>query len=169
MDLVPWIFIFYSFFMEISQKIIDYAIWYYLKYYPSPKKLRFKLKEKFGPDSEKGKKYWGIFEEDIEFIISEKLRNIIEEEEVIESKIRRYKDLGKSKMYIKNKMFLRMEDKNLVEEKLEIYFENWEIENIKKELKKLWFSKELEYNEKNKIIKKLLTRGFRYDEIKSLI
>jgi len=39
--------------MEISQKIIDYAIWYYLKYYPSPKKLRFKLKEKFGPDSEK--------------------------------------------------------------------------------------------------------------------
>jgi hypothetical protein len=42
---------------KISQKIIDYAIWYYLKYYPSPRKLAFKLKMKFGPDSEKGKKY----------------------------------------------------------------------------------------------------------------
>jgi hypothetical protein len=42
---------------EISQRIIDYAIWYYLKYYPSPKKLAFKLKEKFGPNSENGKKY----------------------------------------------------------------------------------------------------------------
>lgn len=34
-------------FMEISQKIIDYAIWYYLRYYPSPKKLELKLKMKF--------------------------------------------------------------------------------------------------------------------------
>jgi transposase-like protein len=32
---------------EISQKIIDYAIWYYLRYYPSPKKLKEKLNEKF--------------------------------------------------------------------------------------------------------------------------
>lgn len=33
--------------MEISQKIVDYAIWYYLKYYPSPRKLFIKLKQKF--------------------------------------------------------------------------------------------------------------------------
>ncbi|MDP2396573.1 MAG: hypothetical protein Q8S84_02295 [bacterium] len=38
--------------MEISQKIVDYAIWYYLKYYPSPKKLTQKLLEKFGEKSE---------------------------------------------------------------------------------------------------------------------
>lgn len=43
--------------MEISQKITDYAIWYYLRYYPSTQKLRHKLNEKFGPDSEKGKRY----------------------------------------------------------------------------------------------------------------
>ena len=63
---------------KISQKIIDYAIWYYLKYYPSPKKLSFKLKElfnfsKFGPKSENGKKYWWITDDDIDFIIREKL------------------------------------------------------------------------------------------------
>gem|GEM_PF-1702193 len=38
---------------EISQKIIDYAIWYYLRYFPSRQKLRNKLTEKFGPQSEK--------------------------------------------------------------------------------------------------------------------
>lgn len=155
--------------MEISQKIIDYAIWYYLKYYPSPKKMRFKLKEKFGPDSEKWKKYWWIFEEEIEFIIKEKLKNIIQEEEVIESKIRRYKERWKSKLYIKGKLFERMEDKDLSEKYLNIYFENWETQNIKKELNKMWFSDKLEYNEKQKILKKLLSKGFRYDEIKRLI
>ena len=155
--------------MDISQKIIDYAIWYYLKYYPSPQKLRFKLKEKFWPESEKWKKYWGIWWEEIEFIVKEKLKNIVQEKEVIESKIRSYKNKWKSKLYIKGKMFERMENKYLVEEYLDIYFENWEEENIIKELKKLWFSKELEYNEKQKILKKLLSRGFRYDEIKQLI
>jgi len=155
--------------MEISQKIIDYAIWYYLKYYPSPKKLKFKLKQKFSPDSEKGKRYWGIFEGEIDYIISEKLKNIILEVEVIESKIRNYKNKGKSKLYIKQKMFERMENKNLVEKFLDIYFENWEFENIKKVLKKMWYSEELEYNNKQKILKKLLARGFRYDEIKRII
>lgn len=43
--------------MEISQKIVDYAIWYYLKYYPSPRKLTQKLLEKFGEKSENGKKF----------------------------------------------------------------------------------------------------------------
>jgi hypothetical protein len=42
---------------QISQKIIDYAIWYYLKYYPSVAKLKQKLKEKFGLKSLNGKKY----------------------------------------------------------------------------------------------------------------
>jgi len=37
---------------EISGKIIDYAIWYYLKYYPSPKKFALKLKQRYGSESE---------------------------------------------------------------------------------------------------------------------
>jgi len=40
-------------YMSISQKIIDYAIWYYLRYYPSQRKLSSILTEKFGPNSEK--------------------------------------------------------------------------------------------------------------------
>jgi SOS response regulatory protein OraA/RecX len=131
--------------------------------------LAFKLKEKFGPDSENGKKYWGITSEEINFIISEKLRNIIQEEEVIKSKIRNYINKWKSKLYIKQKLFERMEDKDLWEKYLNKAFINWELENIKKVLKKLWFSEELEYNEKQRILKKLLTKGFRYDEIKQII
>jgi len=32
---------------EISQKIINYAIWYYLKYFPSINKIKQKLDFKF--------------------------------------------------------------------------------------------------------------------------
>jgi len=32
---------------DISQKIVDYAIWYYLRYFPSINKLKQKLNEKF--------------------------------------------------------------------------------------------------------------------------
>lgn len=155
--------------MEISQRIVDYAIWYYLKYYPSPKKLAFKLKQKFWPESEKGQKYWWMNEDEINFIISEKLRNIIQEEEVVQSKIRSYINKGKSKLYIKQKLFERQESKDLIEKYTQEMFLDWECENIKKELKKLWYSEELEYNKKHKILQKLFAKGFRYDEIKQLI
>ena len=59
----------------MSQKIIDYSIRYYLRYYPSPRKLEFKLTFKFWPNSEKWKKYWWIGEEEIRYIIDERLRN----------------------------------------------------------------------------------------------
>ncbi|MDD2907666.1 MAG: RecX family transcriptional regulator [Candidatus Gracilibacteria bacterium] len=148
---------------EISQKIIDYAIWYYLKYYPSPKKLKSKLKEKFGPDSEKGQKYGGISDEEIDYIVGEKLSNIVQEDEVIRSKIRVLKERGKSKLYIKQKLYERQEDKELIENYLEEYFLEGESENILREFKKL----EQKF-EKNKIIEKLLRKGFNYDEVKKL-
>jgi len=155
--------------MEISQKIVDYAIWYYLKYYPSPNKMKFKLKEKFWPESKKWKIYGWINDDEIDFIVFDKLKNIISEEEVIDSKIRNFINKWKSKTYIKQKLFERMEDKDLSDKYLNIYFENWEEENIKKQLKKLWFSENLEYNYKQKILKKLLNKGFRYDEVKEII
>ena len=158
--------------MKISQKIIDYAIWYYLKYYPSPEKLKIKLNEKFWLGSEKAKKYWGITSEQIEFIIKEKLKNIIIEEEVIQSKIRFYKNKGKSKRYILNKMYERLENRQLTEKYLEQYFLNWESENIKKEYKKQLnnLEKKFEwYKLKNKIIERLLRKGFNYDEILKII
>ena len=90
---------------EISQKIVDYAIWYYLRYFPSISKLKQKLREKFGPESEKGKKYWWIFEEDIDFIVNEKMKNILCEKQIIISKINNYINKWKNIFYIKSKLY----------------------------------------------------------------
>ena len=89
---------------EISQKIINYAIWYYLKYFPSVWKVRQKLTQKFWPESEKWRKYWGIFDEDIDYIINQKMWNIIVEKEIITSKIRNYIDRWKNLNYITSKL-----------------------------------------------------------------
>lgn len=148
---------------EISQKIIDYAIWYYLKYYPSPKKFALKLKQKFGPDSEKWKIYGWISDDEIEYIIKEKLSSIVLEDEVIKSKIRSYREKWKSKLYIKQKLYERMEQKELIETYLEEAFLDWEQENLIREYKKLEWK-----FEKNKIIEKLIRKWFRYDDVKNL-
>lgn len=150
--------------MEISQKIIDYAIWYYLKYYPSPKKLERKLIEKFWPLSENWKKYWWINDDEIRFIIDEKLKNIIQEDEVIQSKIRVYKSKWKSKLYIKQKLFERQENKELSEKYLFESFVDWELESIKKEYEKL----KNKYN-REKIIEKLMRKWFFYNDILKII
>lgn len=155
--------------MEISQKIIDYAIRYYLRYYPSPNKLRLKLKMKFWPESEKGKKYWWISEEEINYILNEKLKNIIQEEEVIQSKIRVYIGKWKSKLYIKQKLFERQEDRDLIEQYLEEAFIEWELELVQKEYDKIKDKIKVgltEYEKKQKIVEKLMRKWFKYDDIK---
>jgi SOS response regulatory protein OraA/RecX len=108
--------------MQISQKITDYAIWYYLKYYPSVAKLKQKLKEKFGPKSPNGKKYAHLTDDEIDFIISEKLQNIIQETEVVKAKIKYLNEKGKSRLYIKQKLYERQEPKELIEQFLEEEF-----------------------------------------------
>ena len=163
--LLYYIFIYiFTLFMEISQKIIDYSIWYYLKYYPSPKKLELKLRMKFWPESENWKKYWWISSEEINYIINEKLKNIILEEDVIELKIRNYKNKWKSKLYIKQKLFERQEKKDLIDMYLEEAFVDWEIEQIKKEFEKIktWYNR-------NKLIEKLMRKGFYYSDILMVI
>ena len=107
--------------MEISQKIIDYAIRYYLRYYPSQAKMRQKLDFKFGPESEKWKMYGGIFQDEIDYILNEKMRNIIQEEEVckwkIKSLVRKWKNISYIKNNLRQKMFcLDMIEKILVSE-----------------------------------------------------
>ena len=90
---------------EISQKIVDYAIWYYLRYFPSTQKLRNKLTEKFWPNSERGQKYGWIFPEDIDYILEWKMGAIIDEHEVIRSNIRWYINKWKNINYIKSKLY----------------------------------------------------------------
>jgi SOS response regulatory protein OraA/RecX len=150
--------------MQISQKIIDYSIWYYLKYCPSPKKLERKILLKFWPNSEKGKKYWGISNEEIEYILNEKLKNIIQEKNVIESKIRSYQNKNKSKQYIKQKLFERQEKKELIEKILAEAFVDWELENLQKEFEKIQWK-----YDRQKIIEKLIRKWFRYDDILKII
>ena len=87
----------------ISQRIVNYAIWYYCKYYPSTWKLKQKLLLKFGPESENGKRYWWITDDDIGYILRDKMRNILCEKEVIDAKIRNLKFKWKSKQYIQSK------------------------------------------------------------------
>lgn len=151
--------------MQISQKIIDYAIWYYLKYYPSIAKLKQKLKEKFWPKSENGKKYGWISDEEIDYIINEKLKNILQEEEVIKSKIRNYKEKWKSKLYIKQKLYERQEPKELIEQFLdETFNQYWDKENLEIEYEKL-----KERFDNKKIVEKLLRKWFQYDDIKEIM
>lgn len=150
--------------MEISQKIVDYAIWYYLKYYPSPRKLTQKLVEKFGEKSENWQKYGWITNEEIDYILTEKLRNIIQEDEVIQSKIRTFKNKWKSKLYIKQKLFERGEDKELIEKYLMEAFSEWEMEQLQREYDKLKWK-----YENQKIFEKLYRKGFSYDDIKRVV
>jgi SOS response regulatory protein OraA/RecX len=133
---------------------------------------------KFWPESEKWKIYWWINEEEINYILTEKLRNIIQEDEVIISKIRSLKEKWKSKLYIKQKLFERMENKDLIEKYLEEAFIEWELSLVKKEYEKIikrsnidwvWKNKEFSYEENQKIIEKLMRKWFKYDDIKIVL
>ncbi len=101
--------------MKISQRIIDYAIWYYLRYYPSKNKLYKKLEEKFWWNSENAKKYWGIKDKEINFILGEKLRNIIQEKEVCFAKIKSLQEKWKNINYMKNNLRQKLFEKDMIE------------------------------------------------------
>ena len=93
---------------------------------------------------------------------------------MIQSKIRVYKWKWKSKLYIKQKLFERQENKDLIEKYLEEAFVDWELEIVKQEYEKLLYkfsidSENMSFENKSKIIKKLLTKWFRYDDIKNLV
>lgn len=179
----------------------NYALWYYFRYFVSPKKLFQKLKEKSN-DSELSKQVF----DNISYLIDEKqvisdkiriylianknytyIKNKLSEKlfdkdlvkEILQNdfakegetllnelsiyiKIQNYKRKNKSITYIKQKLIDRNEDKELVNKIIsEIFGEEMDIENIKKEISKL----ENKY-EKNKIIQKLLAKWFKYDDIK---
>lgn len=156
--------------MEISQKIVDYAIWYYLKYFPSKKSLEKKLFEKFWPNSEKWKVYWWIWEEEIDFILNQKMSSIIFEEEVAKSKIRNYIEKNKNFSYIKTKMFQKYFDKELVLRILreEYNFENETLLNEEKLKKQIILLKQ-KGKSKNYIKNKFLERSQDKDLVENIL
>lgn len=179
----------------------NYALWYYFKYFVSPKKLMQKLKEK-SKDSDLPEK---VFENithliDEKQVISDKIRlyllanknytyiknklaeklfdkTLVKEildrdffiegesllsENSIRIKVQNYKSKNKSIIYIRQKLVDRQEDKEIIDMIIdEIFWEERDLEAIKKEISKL----EWKY-EKSKIIEKLLAKWFRYDDIK---
>ena len=156
--------------MEISQKIVDYAIWYYLKYFPSKKALEKKLFEKFWPNSEKWKVYWWIWEKEIDFILNQKMSSIIFEEEVAKSKIRNYIEKNKNFSYIKTKMFQKYFDKELVLLILreEYNFENETLLNEEKLKKQIILLKQ-KGKSKNYIKNKFMERNQDKDLVENIL
>jgi hypothetical protein len=84
----------------------NYALWYYFKYFVSPKKLIQKLKEK-SKDTDLPEK------------VFENIKYLIDEKQVISDKIRLYLLANKNYTYIKNKLAEKLFDKTLVKEILE--------------------------------------------------
>ena len=156
--------------MEISQKIVDYAIWYYLKYFPSKKALEKKLFEKFWSNSEKWKIYWWIWGKEIDFILNQKMSSIIFEEEVAKSKIRNYIEKNKNFSYIKTKMFQKDFDEELVLRILreEYNFENETLLNEEKLKKQIILLKQ-KGKSKNYIKNKFLERSQDKDLVENIL
>ena len=156
--------------MEISQKIVDYAIWYYLKYFPSKKALEKKLFEKFWSNSEKWKIYWWIWGKEIDFILNQKMSSIIFEEEVAKSKIRNYIEKNKNFSYIRTKMFQKYFDKELVLRILreEYNFENETLLNEEKLKKQIILLKQ-KGKSKNYIKNKFLERSQDKDLVENIL
>ncbi len=92
----------------------NYALWYYFKYFVSPKRLMQKLKEK-SKDTDLPEK------------VFENITHLIDEKQVISDKIRLYLLANKNYTYIKNKLAEKLFDKTLVKEILEKdFFLEWE-------------------------------------------
>ncbi len=84
--------------------------------------------------------------------------------ESIARKIISYKQKGKSKKYIIQKLLEREGDRGIVLSQIEEIFSEGESDNLKKEYQKLQGKFETK-----KIIEKLLRKGFSYDEVKKMI
>lgn len=80
-------------------------------------------------------------------------------------KIENYKNAGKSIQYVKQKLIERQEDREMIEKIIDDIFYDGEDENLKKEFEKL----QHKGVEKQKIIQKLLQKGFQYNSIKKLM
>ncbi len=181
----------------------NYAINYYLRYYPSKKKLEEKLMKKSKDDMILVKKVLNdlnsfiienqvieakiryyiqknknlayikskLFEkwfkkEDYEKILQENfdLEKSFLDKDYLRRKILNYREKNKSKKYIFSKLCERGEDKeNILNILEEIFWDDWELEILKKEFEKLKWK-----YENKKIIEKLLRKWFRYDLIKRI-
>lgn len=191
------------------QRLKDYALWYYFRYYPSDARLLQKLIEKgdIGDANIIYKNIQHLMQED-EIIkakidnylfrnknfryIRQKMREKLFPIEKIETylkpmleswesildeiflrkKIENFTSRGKSRSYIFYSLWETAADREILESLLSEYFPEWESENIEREYYKIISSKpELLASRtwKQKIIQKLLSKWFKYDEVKIIV
>jgi hypothetical protein len=191
------------------QRLKDYALWYYFRYYPSDGRLLQKLREKWEEDDAL-KVFWDIkhlLQED-EIIkakidnylfrnknfryIQQKMREklfpvektrayldpLLESgksilaESFLRKKIENFTGRGKSRSYIFYSLWETAADREVLESLLNEYFPDGESENIQREYEKIISSKpELLKSRawKQKITQKLLSKWFKYDEVKIIL
>lgn len=183
------------------QRLKDYALWYYFRYYPSNARLLQKLNEKWDPEDAtsvfkdiqhltqegeiikakidnyifRNKNYRYIRQKMREKLFpSEKTEGYLEEyintwesildEDFLRRKIEIGISKGKSRYHIFQKLWETKQDREVLEVLLQEYFPDWESENITREYEKL----KSKYN-RQKIIQKLLSKWFKYDEVKQIV
>lgn len=184
-----------------EQRLKDYTLWYYFRYYPSNARLLQKLKEKGSDDDIKkvfseihhllqeeqiiaakidnyvfrNKNYKYIRQKMREKLFpKEKVENYLEKyltrwksilsEDFFRKKIELFLSKGKSKYYIQTKLWETSEDREVLNTLLDEYFTDGERENILREYEKI----KNKYP-KEKITAKLISKWFRYDEIKKTL
>ena len=156
--------------MENKDKLLKYAIYYLSKYSSSKKNLEFILKKKIRRLSDEKKTRFHLYNE-IQIIIEklEKL-NLINDQVFVESKIQSLQYQAKSKNYIKQYLLQKGIDKQLIEEQISLFYENYK--NLEKE-NALKFAKKRNLLDNDQDYQKKLTKmaraGFSYDIAKEIL
>jgi regulatory protein len=156
--------------MENKDKLLKYAIYYLSKYSSSKKNLEFILKKKIRRLSDEKKIRFHLYNE-IQIIIEklEKL-NLINDQVFVESKIQSLQYQAKSKNYIKQYLLQKGIDKELIEEQISLFYENYK--NLEKE-NALKFAKKRNLLDNDQDYQKKLSKmaraGFSYDIAKEIL
>jgi len=95
-----------------TQRLRDYALWYYFRYYPSNARLLQKLREK------------GSEEDSIS--VCKEIEHLTQESEIIKAKIDNYVFRNKNYRYIRQKMREKLFPVEKIEAYLEKYINTWE-------------------------------------------
>ena len=156
--------------MENKDKLLKYAIYYLSKYSSSKKNLEFILKKKIRRLSDEKKIRFHLYNE-IQIIIEklEKL-NLINDQVFVESKIQSLQYQAKSKNYIKQYLLQKGIDKQLIEEQISLFYENYK--NLEKEnalkfaKKKNLLDNDQDYQKK---LSKMARAGFSFDIAKEIL
>ena len=156
--------------MDNKDKLLKYAIYYLSKYSSSKKNLEFILKKKIRRLSDEKKIRFQLYNE-IQIIIEklEKL-NLINDLIFVESKIQSLQHQAKSKNYIKQYLYQKGINKQLIEEQISLFYannNNLEKENaLKFAEKRNLLNGDQDYQKK---LSKMARAGFSYDIAKEIL